>query len=248
MSKISKAMDRARREQQLPAGEPAATEVVRGASRAGQPALPASDAEEYRTLASEIYLALPELGSRVVMFVSAVGGEGTSTVAREFSAAMATDNEVETLLVDANLRRPVLHDAFRVSRDPGIADYVLADAALSECLRDVRIPHLTLLPAGRPVVAPPRVFADPKVDGLLAELRKRFPCIVLDGPPLLSFSEGVQLSRKADGVIVVIRSGRTKRELVQRGLELLGDARASVLGTVLNGRSFHIPRFIYERL
>lgn len=251
MSKISDAMERSKRERdervfQEESAEPRRTVLPAGGGLLSS--IPEGDVEQYHALASEIFLALPETPSRSLMFVSAVPGEGTSLIAREFTRTLAESAGVSTLLLDANLRRPSIHDEFGVVRDPGLSDYVMSSVPLQECLRSVRSSNLVLLPAGRRVVAPPRVLMDPRTEHLLTELRERFNYVVLDMPPLLSFSEGVPISRMVDGVILVIRSGHTKRELVERALELLGDAGANVLGTVLNRRKFHIPRMIYDRL
>jgi len=249
MSKITDAMDRSRREQERPIVGADATvgsvPVVFGASRVG---LPASDIEAYQALGSEVFLALPDGSSKIIMLASAEPGAGTTTMAREFASTLAMNGEIKTLLVDANLRKPVLHDAFGIQRTPGISDHVLADAPLADCLRDPGVPNLTVLPAGRPAVAPPRILADPRIDGMLSELRDRFDFIVIDSAPLVPFAEGVQLSRKVDGVVLVIRSAATRQASAQRVLALLDDAGARVLGSVLNGRRFYIPRSIYDRL
>lgn len=249
MSEISRAMDRSKREQERPA-ESGALDARRSApivADSGRRTLP-TDIEEYLKLASEIYMALPDAQNRLIMFASSVPGEGTSTVAREFAGTIARDAEVATVLLDANLRRPSQHEAFRVGRDPGLTDYVLSGEDLSRCIVDLPTPNLSLVPAGRPTVAPPRVFADPRMDRLIEELRGRFAMLVLDATPLVSFPEGIQFSRAADGVVVVIRSGRTKRELVAKALDSLDEAGASVLGTVLNRRKLYIPQLVYERL
>ena len=249
MSKITDAMDRSRREQERPEiGEDAASSsmpVVIGASRVG---LPASDIEAYQALGSDVYLGLPDLSSRAVMIASVEANAGTSTVAREFASTLALNGEVKTLLVDANLRKPVVHGAFGVQRTPGISDHILADAPLEGCLRDSGVPNLTILPAGRPAVAPPRILTDPRIDGMLSELRGRFDLIIIDSAPLVPFAEGVQLSQKVDGVVLVIRSATTRHASAQRVLALLDDAGTKVLGSVLNGRRFYIPKFIYDRL
>jgi capsular exopolysaccharide synthesis family protein len=249
MSKIADAMDRSRREQERPAVGQDATSgsmpVVFGASRVG---LPSSDVEAYQALGSEVYLALPERSCRIVMLASAEPRAGTSTVAREFASTLAMNGEVKTLLVDANLRKPVLHEFYGVQRTPGLSDYVLAGATLTSCLREVGVPNLTILPAGRPAVAPPRILADPRVEGMLRELRERFELVVIDSAPLVPFAEGVQLSRKVDGAVLVVRSATTKESSAARVLALLDDAGANVIGSVLNGRRYYIPRFIYDRL
>lgn len=219
--------------------------LVVGAHRTG---LPERDVESYQALGSELYLSLPDISSRVIMFVSADPSAGTSTVARGFALTMAVNGEVGTALVDGNLRKPVQHDELGVRRSPGLSDYVLSDAPLSECLRATGTPHLSLLPAGRPSVAPPRILGDPKTERMVGELKAAHELVVVDSAPLLPFAEGLQFSQRVDGVVVVIRSAETKQNAVQRVLTLLDDAGANVLGSVLNVRKHYIPRFIYDRL
>jgi capsular exopolysaccharide synthesis family protein len=249
MSKISDAMDRSRREQERPSVGVGvvggSVPVIFGASRVG---LPASDVEAYQALGSDIYIALPNMPSRVVMLASPDQGAGVSTISKEFVSTLALNGEIKTLLIDANLRKPVQHEAFGVQRTPGISDHVLANAPLADCLRECGVPNLTVLPAGRPAVAPPRILADPRIDEMLNELRRQFELIVIDSAPLIPFAEGAQLSRKADGVVLVIRSASTKQASARRALSLLDDAGAVVLGSALNGRRYYIPRFIYDRL
>ncbi len=248
-SKISRAIARANTEQGLPADGEGQGRGRRNVLVPGRRTAHAvRDSEQYHTLASEVRIALPNVGSRVVMFASAVPNEGASLVAREFALTLASEGEVSTVLVDLNLREPSAAESFRVPRDPGFVDLILSDLPLAQCLRPTDTPRLSVLPAGRPVTSPARVLADPRVEQTIAELRRRFGYVVVDMSPIVPFSEGAQFSRLADGVVLVVWSGRTKRELVQRALELLGDAGATVLGTVLNRRRFYVPRFIYERL
>ncbi len=275
MSKISKAMERADREERRgdrigepgvggdvrvearPAEDSPKTEsgkvseiasARRAPVRTARTIEPPENTEEYYNLASEVYLALPDMRSRIIMVASAVQGEGTSTVAREFAHSVAVTNEIETLLVDANLRGPQHHKVLKVPQNPGLTDLVLGGAAFDSCVRNVGIPHLVLMPAGRRVVAPPRIFTDPNLDSAIAECRMRFQLTVIDVSPLLAFSEAIQLSRKVDGVVLVVRAGRTKRQLVELAVDRLSDAGANVIGTVLNRRRFYIPPMIYERL
>lgn len=248
-SKISRAIAKAHSEQGLPADGDGQGRGRRSVFVPGRRmARAVRDAEQYHTLASEIRIALPSVGSKVVMFASSVPDEGASLVAREFALTLASEAEVATVLVDLNLREPSAAESFRVQRDPGFVDLILSELPLSQCLRSTEMPRLSVLPAGRPVASPARVMADPRIEQAIAELRRRFGFVVIDMSPIVPFSEGVQFSRMADGVVLVVRSGRTKRELVQRALELLGDGGARVLGTVLNRRRFYVPRFIYERL
>ncbi|MBD3349136.1 MAG: polysaccharide biosynthesis tyrosine autokinase [Candidatus Eisenbacteria bacterium] len=246
MSEISKAMDRSRRERGLK------EETSPGVGRVLSPLIKRRmshwDAEQYLALASEIALSLPDLDSRAIVFACAVSGEGTSTVAREFATTVAERGESPSVLIDANLRRPTLHEAFRVRRDPGLTDHILGGADLSECVCETEIPRLSVIPAGRPVIAPPRVAGDEQVGLLIARLKKDFRFVILDAPPILSFREAVQYGSVADGVVTIVRAGHTRRQLHAHALDLLEEARANVLGTVLNRRRFYIPKFVYDRI
>ena len=245
MSEISKAMDRSKRDARGAAGVETRRPVV-----AALPQFPIGleEAEQYLSLASEISLGFPDGGSRAVLFASAVAEEGTSTIAREFAMTLAVHGNTETLLVDANLRRPSVHATLRLSRDPGLSEHVLGDAALVDCLRPSGMPRLSVIPAGRPVIAPARVMSDARMKDLLSAARARFGYVVIDGPPFTVSPEGIQLGRLCDGVVLVIRAGHTRRQLLRRALELLDEAGATVLGTVLNRRRYYIPQFIYDRI
>ncbi|MBD3368053.1 MAG: polysaccharide biosynthesis tyrosine autokinase [Candidatus Eisenbacteria bacterium] len=257
-SKISKAMDRSRRESDREPKAPkdraygtSASEVQTPRIRppiSPTPEVRPSDSEEYQTLASEVFLALPETDSRVVMFTSAQVGTGTSTVAREFAWTIAERSELRTLLVDGDLRAPDQHRAFSIERSPGLTDHVLGGEPLGSCLHNLSGSRLSVMPAGREAMAPPRVFGDERIKGLIEELRDEYEYIVFDVPAVLSYSEGFTLSRSVDGVLLVVRSGGTKRALVERSIALLEDAGATVLGAVLNRRKFYIPQFVYDRL
>lgn len=246
MSEISKAMDRSRRERGLDG------ETSPGAGRVVSPLIRNRighwDAEQYLALASEIALSLPDLDSRAIVFGCAVSGEGTSTVAREFAATTAERGESSTVLVDANLRHPTVHEVFRVRRDPGLTDHVLGGVDLENCICETNIPHLSVIPSGRPVIAPPRVAGDEGVGLLISRLKKDFRFVILDTPPILSFREAVQYGAVSDGVVTIVRAGHTRRQLHAHALDLLEEARVNVLGTVLNRRRFYIPKFVYDRI
>jgi capsular exopolysaccharide synthesis family protein len=246
MSEISRAMEKARREQGDEGGLLSDTGGIVSPARPGR--LTHYEAEQYLSLASEIGLALPGRNTRVIMFASAVPEEGTSTVARDFARTTAERSESPTLLVDANLRHPGVNEYFRVRRDPGLTDYVIGGAALEDCIVRTGVPRLSVITCGRPVIAPPRVAGDPRIAGLFEEVRDRFGFVVLDAPPLLSYSDSVQISAACDGVVLVVRAGHTRRQLHVRALDLLEEAGATTLGTVLNRRRFYIPKFVYDRI
>lgn len=186
---------------------------------------------------------LRDRSPRVVMFLSPQGGEGTSTVALQFAQALARDAGMRPLVVDAHVRRP----AYEYDAD-------LRCATLS--------PHLLDRSAEPASVVTSNLFVVPSTGevrqtGLLqpAALRQildsttqGFDWVLLDGPPVLESPDASALSTLADGVVLVVQAGRTKRPVLTRTADLLGKAGARVLGSVLNRRVLEIPEFIYRRI
>lgn len=202
--------------------------------------LPEDVIREMTRLRVSIESLLADRASRSVMFVSSQGREGTSTVAFQFAFALTRDARIRTLFVDAHARRPALGSSagtpagertpftLGAPRDP--AGRVLDGWPLGEQFHEVGLLSAALL---REVVE----WAS-----------SRYDWIVFDGPPVLESADAAPIAAVADGVIVVVESGRTKRPVLQRTVELLRKAGGRVLGSVLNRRRLEIPEFIYRRI
>ncbi len=188
------------------------------------PALPPDVQREMTGLRVSLESALTERIPRTVMFLASQGGEGTSTLAAQFAVSLATDARLRVLLVDVHPRRPAWTG--RPDADGGPR-------------------NLALLPL------PPgleRTFAPETLRAVLQPVASAFDWIVLDGPPVLESPDAAPLSTVADGVLVVVQAGRTKRPVLGRSVDLLGRAGGRVLGVVLNRRRLEIPEFIYRRI
>jgi Mrp family chromosome partitioning ATPase len=190
---------------------------------------------EMSTLRVHLEAALTERVPRAVMLVSAQGGEGTTTVAAQFAATLARDASIRVLLVDANGRRPAL--SMRIDSAPA------AGAKTPDAAPD----RLSVLPLPKELRGPAGI-APQTLRQLLEPLEQAYDWIVVDGPPVLGSPESAALGGVADGVVVVVQAGRTKRPVLARSIELLRKAGGRVLGTVLNRRRLEIPGFIYRRI
>jgi capsular exopolysaccharide synthesis family protein len=186
-------------------------------------------AQQYANLRTHLLLALARVAGRVTVMTSAVAGEGKSLTAGNLAAALATEGDGRVVLVDADFRTPTIHTLLGVPRRPGLAEYVEGQADLAAILHRSPVERLVVVPAGGPASpqATSRRFAE-----LIGALREQFDDVVVDAPPVLPVADARALATLAHGVLVVVRAGQTRRDLVLEALGRLHGAR--VLGIVLN--------------
>jgi polysaccharide biosynthesis transport protein len=190
--------------------------------------------ESIRSLRNSILLTDLDRRYRSLLVTSATPGEGKSTTAAHLAIAHA-EQGYRTLLIDGDLRRPSVHRRFGLPLGNGLSNALLGELPWKESLvRLDKIPNLEILPAG-----PPSRRAGDLVgrglDELMQEASMDYDLVVLDAPPLLGFSEPLQMASLVDGVLVVARAGKTSRKSVQAVLTTLQRLRAHVIGLVLNG-------------
>ncbi|HVP14909.1 MAG TPA: hypothetical protein VMS88_05160 [Terriglobales bacterium] len=199
--------------------------------------LPGDVVREMTGLRVSLEAELTERIPRVVMFAASQGGEGTSTVAAQFARTLANDSRLRVLLADAHAHRP----GYAPDGSPraGRARTPSGDGAAARNL------DLLPLPGG---LGPEHVLAPEVMREALSAVASRYDWIVLDGPPVLESPDAGPLGEVADGVVVVVQAGRTKRPVLARSVDLLRRSGGRVIGIVLNRRRLEIPGFIYRRL
>lgn len=184
---------------------------------------------------------------KTILFAGTGHGDGASTTAANFAIAVARDSRLKILLLDVNLRTPSLHDIFKIDPDLGMSDLMTKNGRR---VRPVRMGpgKLDVISCGIPSSEPLALFESDGFDRFLKRTRDRFDYVVLDAPPIHGSSECRVLCAKVDGVVLVIESGKTRRQAALSAKKQLDDAGAKILGVVLNKRRFYIPGFIYRRL
>lgn len=191
--------------------------------------------EAYRTLRTNVTFVNAEERALQVLLVTSPGpGEGKSTTAANLAITLAQQG-TRVLLVDADLRRPLVHRAFSLVQEPGLTDVLVGTAHPREAIRPNVVPKLDVLPAGALPPNPSELLGSPTMHRLLAQLRTEYQTIVFDSPPALAVTDAAVLGAAADAVILVLRAGETEEVAAQRALEQLRRVQARVAGTVLNG-------------
>lgn len=215
-----------------------------------KPSVPRVDAkalDRYRELSDRFLTWRDDEPSRMIMFTGTAVGDGCSTAAMGFATALATEFDRKVLLVDANLRDPMLHRAFGLERTPGLSDS-FENHWSGLPMRPVFPDNLFVLSSGKVVSSPIRLFESSEFCLCLKDLLKSMDYILLDTPPATAYPDARLIGSRADGIILVVHSGRTRKQVAQRAKEVLERSGGKLLGVILNRRKYYIPEWIYRRL
>ena len=204
-------------------------------------------AEAFRTFRSNLLFSAVDRPHRSMLFTSALPEEGKTSCASNLGIALSHMGK-RVLLVDTDLRKPVMHRAFNSRRSPGLVDVLVEEdwqKALDEAVRPTELQNLDLLTCGRTPPNPNEMLGSEKMGRLMDLLAQRYDFVVFDSPPVLAVSDAMVLARRVDGVLLVVRGGRTSRGSVQNGVDLLNQTGARILGVVLNDIDFKRERYYY---
>lgn len=198
-------------------------------------------AEAYRNLRMNLtFMGTEEEPVRSVLFSSPGPSEGKSTTAINFAVMLAQQGQ-RVLVVDADLRRPSLHRALDVLREPGLTNLLIGDAEPRETIRPNVLPNLDFLPSGPFPPNPSELLNSKAMGRLIEELEQRYDQIVIDSPPVLAVTDAAVLAVHTDGAVLVLRSGETEQRTAERSVEQLRRVGVKVFGAVLNEVSAASP-------
>ena len=175
---------------------------------------------------------VPGGGRDTIVLGGPAAGAGTTLVAAKLALLWAHDSYQRILLIDGDLRRPQFHSVFEIPRRPGFADLLAGRCTLEECSAFISEVGLHVVTAGRP--GNPRQLMEPgRVARALDAARAGFDVILVDSPPLSAMVDSRSMASAADGVVLVLRAGKTRLGALERAVENLpGD---NLIGTVVNG-------------
>ena len=215
-------------------GEGRGDEVVRISARlVTQNDSKSSVAEAYRSLRTNIQFSSPDKPLRVLMVTSAAPKEGKSTTVANLAITMAQQG-TRTLLVDTDLRRPVLHRLFGQDREPGLINVLAGSAEIDDVIRETDVKNLYLLTCGILPPNPSEMVGSERMKALLEQLKATYDIVLMDSPPTIAVTDAMVLGSEVDAVCLMIHSGNTSQDTVLRAKTLLENVKANVIGAVLN--------------
>jgi len=162
--------------------------------------------------------------------------EGKTTTAINTAISLAQTG-AKVLVIDADMRRPRLHSIFNASNAGGLSTILSSDLEESEILDIIQYDEdskLYLMTSGPVPPNPAELIGSEQMTGLMKFLQVEFTHVIVDSPPIASFTDGVLIASMVDGVILVVNSGKSSRQVVRRSRQLLMDIGAKILGVVLN--------------
>ncbi len=189
--------------------------------------------EAYRVLRTNLEFSGTAKKLQTVLLTSSVAQEGKSTVACNLAKAFAYAGK-KTLIIDFDLRCPVLHNFFRLDNTLGITDHLLDKITLEEAIKPTDVENLYLLNSGTLPPNPAEILASKKIVEIIDSLRESFDLIIIDTPPVAVLSDAAIASRFADAVLVVTTVEKTRTDDLNIAIENLHSAGADIRGIILN--------------
>lgn len=194
-------------------------------------------AEAYRALRTNLTFATSEAGPRTVVVTSAAPGDGKSTSAANLAITLALQGG-RVLLVDADLRRGVLHRIFNVPQEPGLSQVLHLGVEMARAVSSVSVGEegetVDVLPTGILPPNPAELLGSPAMRRFLDEARGRYDTVIFDAPPVNAVTDAAVLGTLVDLTLLVARAGVTDRRALEHAISQLRNLGVAVAGTVLN--------------
>ena len=193
-----------------------------------------SVAEAYRTLRTNIQFMNPDNPIRTLVVSSAGPGDGKSTTVVNIAITFASLGK-KTLLIDSDLRKPILHKVFDISRGPGLTHAMIEDLNDSDIIRATEIPNLYIITCGDIPPNPSEILSSQKLKNFIERMKSEFEIVLFDSPPIIAVTDASVISKMTDAILLVVKAGVTDTRVVARAIELLRQVKTHLIGAVLNG-------------
>ncbi len=205
---------------------------------------PPGFSEAIRAIRTAVIFSSPDEKSRSVLVTSTSPHEGKTLVASNLAVALAQAGQ-RTLVIDADMRRPRMHEVFDYAQEPGLSNVLVADGDLGTAIRQTSIPHLSFMPAGHIPPNPAELLGSKRCDALLNGLAERFDWVIIDAPPVMAVTDAAVVAHQAGGVLFVIGSEMTTRTAAATAISQLSTAHGRLIGAVLNGVDLQRHSYYY---
>ena len=190
--------------------------------------------ESFRSLRTNVNYASPDKKIKSLVISSPQPGEGKSTTTANLAIAFAQLRK-KTILIDADLRKPVQHNVFDQPRGPGLSEYLIGEIDdINSIIHPTEIENLYLITAGGLPPNPSELLGSNNMAELVSRLEKDWEMILFDSPPIVAVTDASLISAETDGIAMVVKAGVTHRAAVDRALDTIKNVKSSLVGVILN--------------
>ncbi len=190
-------------------------------------------AEAMRNVRTSIMLSSTDNPKRSLLVTSAQPGEGKTFIASNLAIIIAKTGK-KTLLVDADFRKPRVHNVFDIETLPGLSNHLIGESDLESIIKPTAIPNLSIVTCGLIPPNPSEMLGSHSMETFCKSVKERFDTVIFDTPPAMTVTDAVVLSNIVNGVIYVIKSGEATKEMVKRSILQLSGKKSEMLGVVMN--------------
>ena len=204
-------------------------------------------AEAYRHLRTSVLLSTAGRAPKSLLVTSSLPGEGKTTTAVNTAISLAQTG-ASVVIIDADMRRPRLQNIFDMRGQEGLSSILSSEVSEADMLGMIRNDEesgLNVLTSGPIPPNPAELLGSDQMRRLLAALQANYTHVVVDSPPVSSFTDGVLISTMVDGVLLVVHGGKSSRHIVRRSKQLLNDVGAKIFGVVLNNVNLQSHDYYY---
>jgi succinoglycan biosynthesis transport protein ExoP len=196
--------------------------------------VPANFAESIRSIRTNVLFSSAEEGAHIIVVTSAGPGEGKSVVSSNLAVSLAQAGQ-RVLLIDADMRRPRVHEIFDLPQEPGLSNLLVGDCKPSEAVRKWKaVNGLCVLSAGMIPPNPAELLGSKRFEEYISTLGEHFDWVLVDSPPVLAVADAAVVANGASGVVFVVGADQTSRQAAREAIHQLQSAHARVIGAVLN--------------
>ena len=190
-------------------------------------------AEAFRTIKTNIKYSSADKHRKVILVTSTEAGEGKSTISSNLALSLSQDNK-KIVIVDGDLRKPSIHKQFRISGSVGLTEVLIGEQSLSSVKYKIN-PYLDAITSGHIPPNPAELLASEEMEKLIKNLKEEYDYVIIDTNPIGLVADAQILSSKVDGVILVARYEKTKKESLLNCKKMIDQGGGNTIGVVLNG-------------
>ena len=192
-----------------------------------------SSSEAFRGLRTNILFSSAKHVPQVILVTSSAAKEGKTLISSNLAVAMAQGGG-RTLILDCDMRRPRMNKIFSLPRDPGMSNILVGESSWEAMVRPTPVDKLWFIPSGPIPPNPAELVSSDLMEEIIGQMRGQYDRIIIDSPPVTAVTDSVALSRLVDGLVLVIKTGVTSRDIINSTVRSLKEINAKILGVVLN--------------